>query len=139
MRSIVACPVSGFSPSVSTSSGQRSSRTWFCATMSMMRANGREARKQNVSSDVAALIAGLGIGGLALALAARDTVANFFGSLVIFTDQPFHIGDWVEVGGVEGVVEEVGMRTTRIRRFDKSLATVPNQTFTTLDGMPIVH
>ena len=80
--------------------------------------------------SVASLVASLGIGGLALALAARDTVANFFGSIVIFTDQPFHIGDWVEFGGVEGVVEEVGMRTTRIRRFDKSLATVPNQTFT---------
>ncbi len=80
--------------------------------------------------SVASLIASLGIGGLALALAAKDTVANFFGSVVVFTDQPFHVGDWVEFGGVEGVVEEVGMRTTRIRRFDKSLATVPNQTFT---------
>ncbi|MCH8960666.1 MAG: mechanosensitive ion channel family protein [Bacteroidetes bacterium] len=80
--------------------------------------------------SIASLVASLGIGGLALALAARDTVANFFGSIVIFTDQPFHIGDWVEFGGVEGVVEEVGMRTTHIRRFDKSLATVPNQTFT---------
>ncbi len=80
--------------------------------------------------SIASLVASLGIGGLALALAARDTVANFFGSVVIFTDQPFHVGDWVEFGGVEGVVEEVGMRTTRIRRFDKSLATVPNQTFT---------
>ena len=80
--------------------------------------------------SVASLIASLGIGGLALALAAKDTVANFFGSVVVFTDQPFHVGDWVEFGGVEGIVEEVGMRTTRIRRFDKSLATVPNQTFT---------
>lgn len=80
--------------------------------------------------SVASLIASLGIGGLALALAAKDTVSNFFGSIVVFTDQPFHVGDWVEFGGVEGIVEEVGMRTTRIRRFDKSLATVPNQTFT---------
>ena len=80
--------------------------------------------------SVASVIASLGIGGLALALAAKDTVANFFGSVVVFTDQPFHVGDWVEFGGVEGIVEEVGMRTTRIRRFDKSLATVPNQTFT---------
>ena len=80
--------------------------------------------------SVASIIASLGIGGLALALAAKDTVANFFGSVVVFTDQPFHIGDWVEFGDVEGVVEEVGMRTTRVRRFDKSLATIPNQTFT---------
>ncbi len=80
--------------------------------------------------SIASLVASISIGGLALALAARDTIANFFGSIVIFTDQPFHIGDWVEFGGVEGVIEEVGMRTTSIRRFDKSLATVPNQTFT---------
>ena len=87
--------------------------------------------------SIASLVASLGIGGLALALAARDTVANFFGSIVIFTDQPFNIGDWVEFGGVEGVVEEVGMRTTSIRRFDKSLATVPNQTFTS--GIIVNH
>ncbi|MFQ5571224.1 MAG: mechanosensitive ion channel family protein [Rhodothermales bacterium] len=85
---------------------------------------------QELGYSVTSLIASLGIGGLALALAARDTVANFFGSLVVFTDQPFHVGDWVEFGSVEGVVEEVGMRTTRVRRFDQSLATVPNQTFT---------
>ncbi len=85
---------------------------------------------EKVGIDIAALIAGFSISALALALAAKDTVANFFGSVVVFTDQPFHVGDWVEFGGVEGVVEEVGMRTTRIRRFDKSLATVPNQTFT---------
>lgn len=85
---------------------------------------------QNLGYSVTSLIASLGIGGLALALAAKDTVANFFGSIVVFTDQPFHVGDWVEFGEVEGVVEEVGMRTTRIRRFDKSLASVPNQTFT---------
>ncbi len=75
------------------------------------------------------IIGGLGIGGLALALAAKDTVANFFGSLVVFTDRPFHVGDHVEIGGVEGSVEEVGIRTTRIRRFDKAVATVPNQEF----------
>ncbi len=85
---------------------------------------------QNLGLDVASLIASLGIGGLVLALAARDTVANFFGSLIVFTDQPFQIGDIVEVEGVEGVVEEVGFRTTRIRRFDKSLVVVPNQKFT---------
>jgi len=80
--------------------------------------------------SVASLLASLGIGGLALALAAKDTVANFFGSIVVFTDQPFHVGDSVEFNGVEGVVEEVGMRTTRVRRYDKALVTVPNQTFT---------
>ena len=85
---------------------------------------------QNLGYSVTSLIASLGIGGLALALAARDTVANFFGSIVIFTDSPFQIGDWVVFNEVEGTVEEVGFRTTRIRRFDKALVTVPNQTFT---------
>ncbi len=85
---------------------------------------------QNLGYSVTSLIASLGIGGLALALAAKDTVANFFGSVVIFTDAPFQIGDWVEFDGVEGTVEEVGFRTTRIRKFDKGLVTVPNQKFT---------
>jgi len=85
---------------------------------------------QNLGYSVTSVIASLGIGGLALALAAKDTVANFFGSVVIFTDAPFQIGDWVQFVDVEGTVEEVGFRTTRIRRFDKALVTVPNQTFT---------
>ena len=69
---------------------------------------------QNLSVDVGSLLAGLGLGGLAFALAARDTVANFFGSLVVFIDKPFQIGDWVVIDGVEGVVAEVGFRTTRV-------------------------
>ena len=84
---------------------------------------------QKLGYPVASIIASLGVGGLAFALAAKDTVANLFGSVVIFTDRPFQIGDAVEFAGIEGVVEEVGFRTTRIRRFDKSLVTVPNQTF----------
>jgi MscS family membrane protein len=84
---------------------------------------------QQLGYSVTSLIASLGIGGLALALAAKDMVANFFGSVLVFTDRPFQIGDAVSVGGVEGVVEEVGFRTTRIRQFDRALVTVPNQTF----------
>ncbi len=80
--------------------------------------------------SVTSLVASMSVGGLALALAAKDTIANVFGSLVVFADQPFQVGDWVDISGVEGVVEEVGIRTTRIRRFDKSVATVPNQNFT---------
>ena len=76
------------------------------------------------------LIAGLSIGGLALALAAKDTIANLFGSVVVFTDQPFQVGDGIQVGSVEGVVEEVGLRSTRIRGWDRTMATVPNQQFT---------
>lgn len=81
---------------------------------------------QNSGYNVASLLAGLGIGGLAVALAARDTLANFFGSITIFTDKPFQIGHWVTIGSQEGIVEEVGFRTTRIRTFYNSLISVPN-------------
>ncbi len=82
---------------------------------------------ENMGIDVGSLVAGLGIGGLAVALAAKDTLANVFGSLTIFGDRPFQIGDWVVLGnGVEGTVEEVGFRSTRIRTFYNSLVTVPN-------------
>ncbi len=85
---------------------------------------------QNLNVNVGSLLAGLGIGGVAVALAAKDTVANFFGSIMIFIDRPFQIGDWVVVAGVEGIVEEVGFRSTRIRTFYNSLVTVPNAKFT---------
>jgi MscS family membrane protein len=81
---------------------------------------------QNLNVDVGSLLAGVGLGGLAFALAAKDTVANFFGSVMIFIDKPFQIGDWIVIGGVEGTVEEVGFRTTRVRTFYNSLVTVPN-------------
>jgi MscS family membrane protein len=81
---------------------------------------------QNLDVDVASLLAGLGIGGLAFALAAKDTVANLFGSIMIFSDRPFQIGDWVVAAGTEGIVEEVGFRSTRIRTFYNSLVSVPN-------------
>jgi MscS family membrane protein len=85
---------------------------------------------QNLEVDVGSLLTGLGIGGLAFAFAAKETLANFFGSLMIFTDRPFQIGDWIVVEGAEGIVEEVGFRSTRIRTFYNSLITVPNATFT---------
>lgn len=81
---------------------------------------------QNLNVDVGSLLAGLGIGGLAFALAAKDTLSNFFGSLMIFVDRPFQIGDWIHAAGVEGIVEEVGFRSTRVRTFYNSLVTVPN-------------
>jgi len=86
---------------------------------------------QNMGYSVGSLLAGLGIGGVAVAMAAKDTVANLFGSLVIFLDKPFQIGDWIEMDDVEGTVEEVGLRTTRVRTFANSLLTVPNSQFTT--------
>ncbi|GAB5410825.1 MAG: hypothetical protein BalsKO_31900 [Balneolaceae bacterium] len=88
---------------------------------------------QNNGYNVASLIAGLGIGGLAVALAAKDTLANFFGSITIFADRPFKIGDWIKVGNVEGTVEEVGFRTTRVRTFYNSLVSVPNSQVATTD------
>jgi MscS family membrane protein len=73
------------------------------------------------------VLAGLGIGGIAFALAAKDTLSNLFGSLTVLIDRPFEIGDWVTIGkDVEGVVEEVGLRSTRVRTFYHSLITVPN-------------
>ncbi len=76
--------------------------------------------------NVTALLAGISIGGLALALAAQDTVKNFFGSIMIFLDRPFQIGDWIHFKDVDGTVEEVGIRSTRIRTFANSLTYVPN-------------
>ena len=88
---------------------------------------------QNLGYSIASLLAGLGIGGLAFALAARDTIGNLFGSFTIFSDKPFHLGDWVRIGDVEGTVEEVGFRSTRIRRFDQAQVVVPNSHFTIND------
>jgi MscS family membrane protein len=76
--------------------------------------------------NVTALIASLGIGGLAFALAAKDTAANLFGSIAIMVDKSIKIGDWVKVDGIEGIVEDIGMRTTKIRTFYKSIVAVPN-------------
>ena len=72
------------------------------------------------------VLAGVSIGGLALALSAQDTVKNLLGSLMIFLDRPFQIGDWIEAGQVSGTVEEVGFRSSRIRTFDTSVYYIPN-------------
>ena len=85
---------------------------------------------QNLDVNIGSLLAGLGIGGIAVALAAKDTLANFFGSIMIFADRPFQVGDWVAIAGAEGIVEEVGFRSTRIRTFYNSQMTVPNAKFT---------
>ena len=77
--------------------------------------------------NVTALIASLGLGGLAFALAAKDTASNLFGSFALLADKSIRIGEWIKVGETEGVVEAIGMRTTKIRSFQKSLITVPNQ------------
>jgi len=77
--------------------------------------------------NVKSVLAGLGIGGLAFALAAQETVGNFFGSITIFIDKPFRVGDRVQVEGFDGVVTEIGLRSTRIRtRYEGRIVTIPN-------------
>jgi len=76
--------------------------------------------------DIGALIAGLGIGGLAIALAAKDALANLFGSVTIFSDRPFQLGDRIKIAGHDGFVEEVGFRSTRIRTLMGHQVIVPN-------------
>ena len=72
------------------------------------------------------LIAGLGISGLIVTLAAQDTAKNLFGGLVIFIDKPFTVGDWIQMDNFEGTIEDITFRTTRIRTFENSLLNVPN-------------
>ncbi len=83
---------------------------------------------QNLGYSVSGILAGLGLGGLAFALAAKDTIANLFGGVTILIDRPFRVGDWITFDGSDGVVEEIGLRSTRIRTFAKTLTSVPNQT-----------
>jgi MscS family membrane protein len=83
---------------------------------------------QSLGFDVKALLAGLGIGGLAFALAAQDTLANVFGSVVVAIDQPFKIGETIKIAGNIGMVEDIGLRSTKLRLVDKSLMVIPNKT-----------
>lgn len=80
----------------------------------------------NLDIDISSMLAGLGIGGLAIALAAKDTVSNLFGSLTVLIDRPFAVGDWVVIDGADGTVEEISFRSTRIRTFYDSQITMPN-------------
>ena len=82
---------------------------------------------QNMGYNVTGLVAGLSIFGLALGLAAQETLGHFFGGIILFVERPFSVGDWITIdGGLEGTVEEVGFRSTKIRTFAKTLITVPN-------------
>jgi len=96
---------------------------------------------QNMGYSISGLIASLGIGGLAVAMAAKDSISNIFGSIMILLDRPFTIGDWIKTKDFEGVVEEVGFRSTRIRTFAKTLVNVPNSQLANMvidniDAMP---
>lgn len=86
---------------------------------------------QNMGYSISSLLAGLGLGGAAIALASKDTLSNIFGSFVILFDQPFDIGDWVTIDGIAGTVEDISMRSTKIRTFDDTLVVIPNQLLTT--------
>ncbi|QGG48501.1 mechanosensitive ion channel family protein [Heliorestis convoluta] len=77
---------------------------------------------------VEGLVAGLGLGGLAFALAAQNTLSNIFGGVVIIMDRPFSIGDWIKTPSVEGTVEDISFRSTKVRTFAQALVTVPNST-----------
>lgn len=82
--------------------------------------------RDGLNFDIIPFLTGLSIGGVAIALAAQDTIKNFFGSVMIFIDKPFQVGDWVTSGDIDGTVEEVGFRSTRIRTFRNSVMYVPN-------------
>ncbi|MCW5909145.1 MAG: mechanosensitive ion channel family protein [Chitinophagales bacterium] len=83
----------------------------------------------NAGFDVGALIAGLGIGGLALALAAQDTVKNIFGGVMVFLDKPFKLGDRIKIGSFDGFVDYIGIRSTRIKTLEGRIVTIPNAQF----------
>ena len=88
---------------------------------------------QEFGINVTGFIASLGLGGLAFALAAKDTASNLFGGVAILTDKIFKVGEWIKIGNAEGIVEDIGMRTTKIRAFDKRLIVVPNSKIATSD------
>lgn len=83
---------------------------------------------ENLHIEITSLLAGLSVGGLALGLAAQDTVANLFGAVAIFLDKPFHIGDRIRLENVDGTVEGIGLRSTRVRSLDGHHVTIPNKT-----------
>ena len=82
---------------------------------------------QSLGFNVSTILSGLGIGGLAFALAAQDTIANLFGSIVVAIDQPFKVGETVRIGENTGAVEDIGLRSTKIRLIDRSLVIIPNK------------
>jgi MscS family membrane protein len=80
--------------------------------------------------NISALLAGLGLGGAALALASKDTLSNFFGSITVFVDKPFRINDRIKIGNYDGVITEIGIRTSRLRTMENRIVVIPNSLFT---------
>lgn len=83
---------------------------------------------QNLDAQIGAFLASLSIGGLAVGLAAQDTLSNFFGAIALFADKPFRVGEAIKIESIEGTVEAIGLRSTKIRNLDGHLVTVPNRT-----------
>lgn len=83
---------------------------------------------ESLNMPITSLLAGVGIGGIALAVAARGTLENVFGTVSVTLDRPFRVGDWVKIGDIEGNVEQFSLRSTRVRTYNQSLVTVPNAT-----------
>lgn len=94
---------------------------------------------QNLGMNVTGLLASLSIGGLAIGLAAQDTLSNLFGAVAIFTDKPFRVGDRVQLDAIDGTVEGIGLRSTRIRNLDGYLVTVPNRTMANASIVNVTH
>ncbi|KMK77343.1 mechanosensitive ion channel protein [Alkalihalobacillus pseudalcaliphilus] len=86
--------------------------------------------------EIGAFVAGMGVAGLAVSLAAQDTISNFLGGVVIVTEKPFSKGDWIETPAVEGTVEDISFRSTLVRTFSDTLVTIPNST---LANSPITN
>ena len=86
----------------------------------------------NFGFNVTALVAGLGVGGIAVALAAQKSIENLFGGIMLYADRPVHVGDFCKFGGQVGTVEEIGLRSTRIRTLDRTVVSVPNAEFSNL-------
>jgi MscS family membrane protein len=82
---------------------------------------------QNLGMNVTGLLASLSIGGLAVGLAAQDTLSNLFGAVAIFADKPFRVGDRIQLDVIDGAVEAIGLRSTRVRNADGYLVTIPNK------------
>ena len=97
---------------------------------------------QNLGYSVGSLLAGLGIGGLAVALAAQESLGNFFGSISIVADRPFKVGDWIQIGDkVDGDVEEIGLRSTKVRSWSKTVLTIPNKVLANeiIQNLSLIH
>jgi MscS family membrane protein len=96
---------------------------------------------QHLGIPAYSVIAGRGVGGIAIALAAKDSIANLIGSLLIMFEKPFRVGHWIKLADTEGVVESIGFRSTRIRTFYNSLVSIPSNTLvnSTVDNMQMRH